>query len=155
MRIALAQINTTVGDIAGNCRKIVEQARRARERGAALVLFPEMAVTGYPPEDLLLRPSFLEENLAGGVRAETTIDNPGGVREPDRTMSASSTAYGNVIGASACSECRQDINATGSQINGANVSARTRIATGSAGSVGASATAVGNAATYQTVNPHR
>lgn len=79
MRIALAQINTTVGDIAGNCRKIVEQARRARERGAALVLFPEMAVTGYPPEDLLLRPFFLEENLAGiaeaasGIRGITAI----------------------------------------------------------------------------------
>ncbi|HBO70802.1 MAG TPA: hypothetical protein DD658_12090, partial [Deltaproteobacteria bacterium] len=48
-RIALAQINTTVGDIRGNARKILEYAERAREAGASLVLFPELAVTGYPP----------------------------------------------------------------------------------------------------------
>jgi hypothetical protein len=94
-----------------------------------------------------------QDNAGGGVRAQTTIDNAEGVREPGRAMSASSTAYGNVIGASACSECRQTIDATGSQTNGADVRARTRISTSSAGTVGASATAVGNAATYQTVNP--
>jgi NAD+ synthase (glutamine-hydrolysing) len=64
LRIALAQINTTVGDIAGNARKILEYAGRAREAGASLVVFPELAVTGYPPEDLLLRASFVGENLA-------------------------------------------------------------------------------------------
>ena len=63
-RIALAQINTTVGDIRGNARKILEYAERAREAGASLVLFPELAVTGYPPEDLLLRASFVGENVA-------------------------------------------------------------------------------------------
>jgi NAD+ synthase (glutamine-hydrolysing) len=64
LRIALAQINTTVGDIAGNARKILDAAERAREAGARLVLFPELALPGYPPEDLLLRASFVEANLS-------------------------------------------------------------------------------------------
>ncbi len=59
MRIALAQINTTVGDIAGNEARIVERLAAAREQGAQLVLFPELAITGYPPEDLLLKEHFL------------------------------------------------------------------------------------------------
>ena len=61
LRVGLAQINTTVGDFAGNRARILEAARRASERGADLVAFPELAVTGYPPEDLLLRASFVEE----------------------------------------------------------------------------------------------
>jgi NAD+ synthase (glutamine-hydrolysing) len=64
LRIALAQINTTVGDISGNAKKILEYADRAREEGARVVVFPELALTGYPPEDLLLRTSFIEENLS-------------------------------------------------------------------------------------------
>lgn len=63
-RIALAQINTLVGDLEGNARKIEDDIQRARALGADLVLFPELAVTGYPPEDLLLKPAFLEANLA-------------------------------------------------------------------------------------------
>jgi NAD+ synthase (glutamine-hydrolysing) len=63
LRIALAQINTTVGDIAGNARKILAYVARARKAGAALVVFPELAIPGYPAEDLLLRDSFLEENM--------------------------------------------------------------------------------------------
>ena len=63
LRIALAQINTTVGDIAGNVRKILDSVARAREAGAALVVFPELAIPGYPPEDLLLHDSFVEENM--------------------------------------------------------------------------------------------
>ena len=63
LRIALAQINTTVGDIAGNARKILDSVERSREAGAALAVFPELAIPGYPPEDLLLRVSFIEENL--------------------------------------------------------------------------------------------
>jgi NAD+ synthase (glutamine-hydrolysing) len=59
MRLALAQINSVVGDVDGNARRIVEWLGRAREQGADLVLFPELVVTGYPPEDLLLRPSFV------------------------------------------------------------------------------------------------
>src|ERR1043166_9287529 len=59
MRLALAQINTVVGDLDGNRDLILSRLEQARERGAELVLFPELAVTGYPPEDLLLRSSFV------------------------------------------------------------------------------------------------
>ncbi|HYN91719.1 MAG TPA: nitrilase-related carbon-nitrogen hydrolase, partial [Thermoleophilaceae bacterium] len=60
LRVALAQINPIVGDIRGNARKISENTARARDEGAALVVFPELALTGYPPEDLLLKTSFLD-----------------------------------------------------------------------------------------------
>ena len=60
LRVALAQINPTVGDIRGNARKISDYIARARDEGAALVVFPELALTGYPPEDLLLKTSFLD-----------------------------------------------------------------------------------------------
>jgi NAD+ synthase (glutamine-hydrolysing) len=63
IRIALAQINTTVGDLAGNTRKIGEGIEQARELGVDLLAFPELAVTGYPPEDLLLMPRFVQQNL--------------------------------------------------------------------------------------------
>jgi NAD+ synthase (glutamine-hydrolysing) len=59
VRLALAQLNVVVGDLAGNRDKIVEALGQAQGAGADLVLFPELAVTGYPPEDLLLRPGFL------------------------------------------------------------------------------------------------
>ena len=58
MKLAVAQINCTVGDLAGNTAKIIEYARRAVEQGASLLLTPELALTGYPPEDLLLREDF-------------------------------------------------------------------------------------------------
>jgi len=63
LRIALAQINCTVGDLSGNAWKISEHIKRARNAGARLVVFPEMAVSGYPPEDLLLKPSFTRSCL--------------------------------------------------------------------------------------------
>jgi predicted amidohydrolase len=59
MKIALAQINTTVGDFAGNIERIVSYARRAQERGADLVVFPELALCGYPPRDLVEKPEFV------------------------------------------------------------------------------------------------
>ncbi len=59
MRLALAQINTVVGDLEGNRRLILARIDEARAAGADLVVFPELAVTGYPPEDLLLRPGFV------------------------------------------------------------------------------------------------
>jgi len=61
MRLALAQINTVVGDLDGNRERIVSRLHEADEAGADLVLFPELAVTGYPPEDLLFRPEFLRQ----------------------------------------------------------------------------------------------
>jgi NAD+ synthase (glutamine-hydrolysing) len=60
LKVALAQINPTVGDIPGNARKIGERIAAARDEGAALVVFPELTLSGYPPEDLLLKTSFLE-----------------------------------------------------------------------------------------------
>jgi len=60
MRVALAQINTVVGDLDGNADKIRRRLAEAKDRKADLVVFPELAVTGYPPEDLLLRPSFVQ-----------------------------------------------------------------------------------------------
>src|SRR5919107_6078672 len=60
LRVALAQINSTVGDIPGNATKIREWIGRARDEGAQLVLFPELALTGYPPEDLLLKTHFVD-----------------------------------------------------------------------------------------------
>jgi len=60
MRLALAQMNTVVGDLDGNLERITARLEEARDAGAELVLFPELATTGYPPEDLLLRPGFLK-----------------------------------------------------------------------------------------------
>jgi NAD+ synthase (glutamine-hydrolysing) len=63
VRIALGQIDTTVGDLVGNVELMTAWASRATEAGADIVVFPELAVTGYPPEDLVLRPSFVRDNL--------------------------------------------------------------------------------------------
>src|SRR5438552_4192215 len=62
-RVGLGQINPTVGDFDGNVRRIVEAIERARALGCHLVAFPELAVPGYPPEDLLFKPAFIEANL--------------------------------------------------------------------------------------------
>jgi NAD+ synthase (glutamine-hydrolysing) len=64
LRIALAQVNTTVGDLDGNVQRILAYLQRAREAGADMVVFPELTVTGYPPEDLLPKPSFIAANRA-------------------------------------------------------------------------------------------
>ena len=62
-RLALAQINLTVGDLPGNTSRMLESLHRGRESGADLVAFPELATTGYPPEDLLFKKSFIDANL--------------------------------------------------------------------------------------------
>lgn len=62
MKIALGQINPTVGDFEGNRRKIVQYAQRAQQVGAGLILFPELSICGYPPRDLVERPSFVAHN---------------------------------------------------------------------------------------------
>ncbi len=59
MKIALGQINPTVGDFVGNTKKILEYAARAEELGVDLVVFPELAICGYPPADLLEKSSFV------------------------------------------------------------------------------------------------
>jgi NAD+ synthase (glutamine-hydrolysing) len=63
-RVSLAQINPTVGDIEGNARRIIDGIAQARAVGADLVAFPELGITGYPPEDLLFKSAFIEANLA-------------------------------------------------------------------------------------------
>jgi len=75
MKIALAQINTTVGDFTGNIDRIVKYARRAQERGAGLVVFPELAVCGYPPRDLVERPGFIR-------KSETELERLAGLLPP-------------------------------------------------------------------------
>ena len=62
MKIALGQINPTIGDFTGNSKKIIESARQALARGAEMILFPELAVCGYPPRDLLEKPAFVERS---------------------------------------------------------------------------------------------
>ena len=63
LRLAMAQINTTVGDLDGNTAKVLEYMGKAREQQADLVVFPELAIPGYPPEDLLFKPSFIRSNI--------------------------------------------------------------------------------------------
>ena len=63
LRIGMAQINTTVGDFKGNTEKILEAIAQGRALGVDLLTFPELAICGYPPEDLLLKPKFIEENI--------------------------------------------------------------------------------------------
>ena len=64
LRLAMAQINVVVGDVEGNAQKIIEWIDRARDADADIVTFPELALTGYPPEDLLLKPQFIDANLS-------------------------------------------------------------------------------------------
>ncbi len=79
MRVALAQLNTVVGDLTGNARLVTEALAHARDAGAQLTVFPELVLTGYPPEDLLLRPSFARdcevalEQIAAEVREGAAI----------------------------------------------------------------------------------
>ncbi len=81
LRIALAQVNATVGDLDGNAELIVEWTRRAAARGARAVVFPEMMLTGYPVEDLALRASFVEASIATlhAVAARLQAEGLGGI----------------------------------------------------------------------------
>ena len=86
VQVALVQVNATVGDLPGNARLISEAARAAHAQGARLVVAPELALTGYPPEDLLLRPAFLQacaatlddlaESLADCVGLHVVVGHP-------------------------------------------------------------------------------
>jgi len=73
VKIALGQINPTVGDFSGNAQKIIDFSRRAKDSGAGLILFPELSVCGYPPRDLVERPSFVAKNreTVDRIAAET------------------------------------------------------------------------------------
>jgi len=97
MRIALAQINSTVGDLTGNRDQILAWMERAREVQADVVVFPEMAITGYPPEDLLLKPDFVEaavrtlHEIAPATRGLTAI--VGGVYAEDDLYNAAAVLH--------------------------------------------------------------
>ncbi|MEB3123447.1 MAG: NAD+ synthase [Snowella sp.] len=79
MKIAIAQLNPTIGDIKGNAQAILQTAKMAQEKGAALLLTPELSLCGYPPKDLLLNPSFIESlstelsQLAKDLPSELTV----------------------------------------------------------------------------------
>jgi NAD+ synthase (glutamine-hydrolysing) len=77
LRIALAQVNATVGDLTGNAGLVVEWTRRAAARGAQVVVFPEMFLTGYPVEDLALRASFVEASVAAVREVAERLDAEG------------------------------------------------------------------------------
>ena len=68
MKIALGQINPTVGDFSGNAQKMIAFAQRARDAGAGMILFPELSVSGYPPRDLVERPSFVAHSRESAER---------------------------------------------------------------------------------------
>jgi NAD+ synthase (glutamine-hydrolysing) len=73
VKIGLLQINSTVGDFAGNCERILEGYREAVDRGAELVMTPELSVAGYPPQDLIFRSGFVEGNLEAVDRLEAEL----------------------------------------------------------------------------------
>jgi NAD+ synthase (glutamine-hydrolysing) len=102
LRVALAQVNPTVGDIRGNARIVAENIARARDGGAALVVFPELTLSGYPPEDLVLKTSFLDAaaGALGDLAAQThgiaaVVGFP--EREEDVYNSAAVLADGEVV----------------------------------------------------------
>src|SRR5690606_15316404 len=74
LRVALCQINPTVGDLDGNVERIVDALRAADEQGCDLAVFPELAITGYPPEDLLLKPGFVGDNREALERVAAASD---------------------------------------------------------------------------------
>ena len=89
LRIALAQINTTVGDLDGNTAKVLDYTAHARDLGADLVAFPELAITGYPPEDLLFKHQFIEDNkerIAQVVEASEGITSVVGFVDSDADL---------------------------------------------------------------------
>ena len=75
IRLALAQINSCVGDIEGNTKEIVLRIEQAKDKGADIICFPEMSVTGYPPEDLLLKKSFIKDNINSLKKIKKSTDS--------------------------------------------------------------------------------
>lgn len=98
MKLALGQINSTVGDFGGNREKMTQYAARAKDAGASLILFPELALCGYPPRDLVQKPDFLERNraeldcLAAATRGIRVICGFVGVAPADSARTATNCA---------------------------------------------------------------
>ena len=85
-RIALAQINSTVGDFEGNTTRIISSIERGREAGADIIAVPELSLTGYPPEDLLLKPQFINANLKALDRVVSATSGIIGVFEANQQV---------------------------------------------------------------------
>lgn len=104
IRIAMCQMNCTVGDLKGNKEKILEYLHKAESLGADIVCFPELAITGYPPEDLVLKPSFVKENMDAMYDISKKVKDMVVVcgfvnREEDRTYNSAAVMYkGSVCG---------------------------------------------------------
>ena len=102
--VAIAQLNFVVGDLAGNARKIVDACERAREQGAAVLVTPELALCGYPPEDLLLRDGFYRDcdaalaDLAGKIRGVTAVVGHPHRQNGKRYNAASVIRDGGIVG---------------------------------------------------------
>jgi NAD+ synthase (glutamine-hydrolysing) len=101
LRVALCQINTTVGDLEGNVERVVAALADAEAQGCDLAVFPELAITGYPPEDLLLKPGFIADNRAALERVAAASGNCAAVLgfvDADRDLynAAAVCAYGEV-----------------------------------------------------------
>jgi NAD+ synthase (glutamine-hydrolysing) len=101
LRLALCQINTTVGDLDGNTERIIAALAEAEAQGCDLAVFPELALTGYPPEDLLLKPGFVTDNRAALDRVAAASGNCAAVLgfvDADRDLynAAAVCAYGEV-----------------------------------------------------------
>jgi NAD+ synthase (glutamine-hydrolysing) len=102
LRLALCQINTTVGDLDGNTERIIAALSEAEAQGCDLAVFPELAITGYPPEDLLLKPGFVTDNRAALDRVAAASGNCAAVLgfvDADRDLynAAAVCAYGEVL----------------------------------------------------------
>jgi NAD+ synthase (glutamine-hydrolysing) len=95
MKIALAQFNPTVGDFDGNSARILELARDAKARGADLAVFTELCLCGYPPQDLVERPAFLERNQVALAHVATSIPLPSVVGYVGRAQDGTGKAAGN------------------------------------------------------------
>ena len=103
MRVAAAQLNLCVGDLDGNTARILESYERAEREGCDLVAFPELSITGYPPEDLLLRPAFVAQALEALEKVAARTGRTAaivGFPEADRDLynSAAVCANGKVLG---------------------------------------------------------
>ncbi len=102
IRIALAQINCTVGDLPGNSAKIISYAQKAAASGADIVAFPELAITGYPPEDLLLKQKFIADNISALQTIARSLRNITAVigfvdKQKQRLFNAAAVVYGGAV----------------------------------------------------------
>jgi NAD+ synthase (glutamine-hydrolysing) len=99
MKVAVGQINTTIGDFAGNVEKIITCTRRAEQEGAELIVFPEMCICGYPPMDLLDYERFVQENLRAVRRLQRELPREVGVLVGyvDKTKGVGGKALQNVV----------------------------------------------------------